>query len=205
MLGEKLRSFFYLEENGGSPKKLNKKLLILLGAGVFLLLFNSFFTLGDDDATDAPVQDDASDEAQTMSPEGSCEKEYVDKISAVLSQIRGVSDVKVYFTTESGPRKELALERDEQVRTTTEEDTEGGTREVKEEDFQESYVILRGSDGEEKALVLEEQKKSYRGALVVAEGVEDSRKRARVTEAVKSLLDLPAHRVTVLPRGAGEN
>ena len=62
-------------------------------------------------------------------------------------------------------------------------------------------MILRDAQGRELPLVVAESQPYYRGAMVIAGGVEDPVVKARVVEALRAVLDLPYHRITVLPRG----
>ncbi len=202
MVWERLQSLFFTEGEGSSHKKINKKLLILLGVGVFLLLFNSLFSPGERGAPPETINErEETGQADLSAPSIKKEKEMVDKLTGMINQIEGISGAAVYLTRESGPEKELAYDRDRQSRTTTEEDTEGGTREVEEINRQKNHVILREPEGGEKPLILVEHAESYRGAMVVAEGVQDTRKKKQVIKALESLLGLPPHRITVLPRG----
>ncbi|MFS8513242.1 MAG: stage III sporulation protein AG, partial [Planifilum fulgidum] len=40
-----------------------------------------------------------------------------------------------------------------------------------------------------------------RGVLIVAEGAEDLKRKALIIEAVQRVLDVPVHRISVMPRG----
>jgi stage III sporulation protein AG len=77
----------------------------------------------------------------------------------------------------------------------------GGTREINEIDLNQEYVLLRDAGGSEKPLLISENMPRLSGILVVAQGMENSLLRLRVVRAIQSLLDLPVHRIAVLPRG----
>ncbi|NMA92226.1 MAG: hypothetical protein GX973_03805 [Firmicutes bacterium] len=168
-------------------------LLILLGSG--LLWLGSWFS---------PPREEA-----LLPPEGGVERErsnpgegaIVSELTEMIEQIEGVSNVKIFITLESGGRLELVKDKEENSRETREEDGGGGSREIVENNCRETHVILRDHQGGEQPLVLQESTPRYRGVLVVAEGVEHPVVKDRVTEALKSVLNLSYHRITVLPRG----
>ena len=199
MFWDKIRSIFFKAESGAPQTKFKRNLLILFAAGVFLMLFN--YWVGGLDADRSEIEPLDEKERESSAAGEVKEKELVSRITSLLNQVEGVDNVAVYLTRESGPEKELAYDRDEQKTVTVEEDAEGGVRETEEKTMQDNPVILRDSREGEKPLVLVEHHESYRGVLVVAEGVQDSRRKNQVVEALKSLLGLPAHRITVLPRG----
>ena len=181
-------------EEGQRPKT-GKLLLILLAVGLALLLFNSFFGRSREREAALPQDETAA------GPEGAAPEELRCRdLAAVLAQIDGVGEVEIFLTPGSSGRRELVADREQSRRQTTEGDREGGNREIVEETDRQTYVILRDPKGNEMPLVLQEDEPHYRGALVVARGVDDYEVKGRVVEALQVLLGLPAHRITVLPR-----
>ncbi|EEM04135.1 Sporulation stage III protein AG [Bacillus pseudomycoides] len=63
----------------------------------------------------------------------------------------------------------------------------------------EKTVIIREGD-KETPIVLRTEKPKVRGVLVVAKGVDNIQVKAMVKEAVTRMLDVPSHRVAVLPK-----
>lgn len=194
---QRFRSLFLLDENGTSRKKLNMNLIILLGAGIFLIIFSSLFSFGGSESAGKDLLPDFVDPPDTEDEE----TDLIKSLSAILNEIQGVSNVSVFVTMDSGSGLVLALNKDGSQKTTTEDDGQGGTRVISEDSWRDEHVIVRDPQGGERPVVLVEKKETYRGALVVANGVEDPRVKAQVVEAVSSLLALPTHRITVLPRG----
>lgn len=200
MVWEKIRSLFFKDETGTPQKKFKQNLLILLGVGVFLMLFNFFFNGNGEEKLEPETEGEAGVSSTDKEDSPDIDNELIARVSDMLNHVEGVDNASVFLTRESGPEKELATEQDKQLTETIEEDADGGVREVEEKNIQDNYVILRDSREGEKPLVLVEHGESYRGVLVVAEGVENSRVKSQVVEALESILGLPAHRITVLPR-----
>ncbi|NLI69293.1 MAG: hypothetical protein GX364_00295 [Firmicutes bacterium] len=193
-IGQRIRAAFFIEGDG-MKKKLNRGLLILLVVGIGILLFGSFFKSSH--GTGKTSSESRTREAAAVPGPGGVGIER--EIANILNKIEGISHAAVFLTMESGPELVLADYREGSERETSEEDSDGGSREISEKNWKDDYVILQEAGGGERPLVILERKEQYRGALVVARGVEDTRLKAQVTEAMSSLLGLPSHRIVVLP------
>ncbi len=191
---ERLKKMFMSPGEGGAGSKYNSRLLLLLLLGVALITFNSYLSCSNDRA--APMEHAAPPAMEVVPPDVQ-EQE----LAALLNQIRGVNNAAVRLTLEDSGRAELAYDREQTRRQTVEQDSGGGTREIIEDTSRLTHVILRDAQGREVPLVVRENQPRYRGVLVVADGVEDPAVRASVVEALRAVLNLPYHRITVLPRG----
>jgi stage III sporulation protein AG len=167
----------------------------LLVVGVGLLVFNSVCSPGG--------KNGASTRYEIAQPETGYreEQQVIAELAAVLNQIRGVSNVRIYLTVESSGLAEAVADQEKTRRLTEESDSGGGRRVVDEETLRLTYVKLRDAQGREAPLIIRQAQPRYRGVLVVADGVGDPAVKARVVEALQAVLNLPSHRITVLPRG----
>lgn len=127
-------------------------------------------------------------------------------LEAILSQVAGVGRVAVHVTLESGSRTVLGQNLTTRTRTSTERDAAGGTRTVTETDESQNLVVVRpgGQGGGEGPVVQELYLPRIRGVLVVAEGAFDPSVRGRLFRALTAYLDVPAHRIQVLPMQGGK-
>lgn len=192
----RIRELFFPPGEQGSRRKSGSKLLLLLAIGVGLLLINSFINFGGSGSQPPPVV-----ELPAHKEGGREEDQFLGELTAMLNQIRGVDNVTLILTTESSGRLELVADREESKRQTVEDDGAGGAREITEATLRWSHVVLRDAQGHETPLVIQESQSSYRGVVVVADGVDNPAVKAQVVEALQAVLDLPYHRITVLPRG----
>ncbi len=202
MSGGKVKSSIlaYLNDlwkGGKEGKNKNYLLLILLILGIILMLGGTFFS-------SSPKTDPF--QSQPVLIEGisaqSYEKELAGSLRAILEQIEGISKAEVFISFDTGEESFFAQVQEESSRETTENDSEGGTREINEITSRQDYVLLRDANGGEKPLLLSENKPRISGILVVAKGLENGPVRLKVIRAIQSLLNLPAHRIAVLPFGA---
>lgn len=178
-----------------SSRSFYRILLLLLLLGIGLLWLGSWFSPG---KPAAPAAFEQAGGQETRWPE---EQAIISELTEMIGQIKGVRNVKIFITLESGSRLELVTDEERTSRQTLEGDSGGGSREIIEQNSRESYVILRDNQGQEHPLVIQEFTPRYRGVLVVAEGVENPAVKAQVVEALKAVLNLSYHRITVLPRG----
>lgn len=127
------------------------------------------------------------------------EYNYQKQLREALEQIVGVSEVTVMINLAETETKVFEKEKVTKEQKTDETDREGGKRKVDDITREDKVVILRTGDKEE-PLIVKTEKPSIRGVLVVARGVENIQVKTWVVEAVSRVLDVPSHRVSVLPK-----
>lgn len=128
------------------------------------------------------------------------EVELAQQIGQVLGQVEGAGEVMVSLTLESGPEKDYALNVSDDRSTVEEKDTNGGTRVTTGVNHKADVVFAQG---QKEALVIKEIGPQVKGILIVADGAKDSEIKARLTNAVGAMLNIPAHRIMVLPKKGG--
>ncbi len=132
---------------------------------------------------------------------GTTEDAYVEyleeKLEAVLGKMDGVGDVEVMITISD--MGEYVVEKDtNSVGTvTTEEDSAGGSRTVSENTLEESTIYVENGD-ETYPYVQKEKMPTVEGVVVVAEGGGNSVVVSNISESVKALLPVEAHRIKVV-------
>ncbi|WP_078552921.1 stage III sporulation protein AG [Bacillus alkalicellulosilyticus] len=208
-----------LFEKKGEGKKGNQKmhyLVMILCVGAALMILGNFFSDDEPSSGTQPVFNETettstSDEqavfGQKDSSEPSTMKEYEvryeNQLKEVLDQIIGVSEVSIMINLATTESKVYERNTSTKEQMTNETDREGGKRNVEDTSRDEQVVIVRNGDREEPLLVKEE-KPAIRGVLVVAKGVENAQVKSWVVEAVSRVLDVPSHRVSVLPKKSEE-
>ncbi|OIJ16870.1 stage III sporulation protein AG [Anaerobacillus alkalilacustris] len=138
----------------------------------------------------------SSDEPLTMQD---YESTYEKQLREALEQVVGISDVTVMINLAETENKVFERNTSTKQQHTDETDREGGKRKVEDITKDDEVVIIRSGDREE-PLVAKTEKPTIRGVLVVARGVENIQVKTWVVEAVSRVLDVPSHRVSVLPK-----
>ncbi|MCM3692487.1 stage III sporulation protein AG [Neobacillus niacini] len=127
------------------------------------------------------------------------EEEYEKQLKRALEEMLGVDDVMVMVNIDSTDKKVLEKNTVTKSQTTEEKDNEGGERKVQDTSTDQQLVIIREGE-KEVPIVVEYQKPAIRGVLVVAKGAENIQVKKWIIEAVTRALDVPSHRVSVMPK-----
>jgi stage III sporulation protein AG len=201
---------FPSEEN--PPDKKTKKyryMLLIFGVGIAFMLISNLFS--DNHSTQSTVpafkDEDTNEDAETFGQKKEIESlaiseyetSYENELKEALELITGVNDVTVVVNVDATETKILEKNMTTQSQSTEELDREGGTRKVEDLSKDEQVVIIR-TDNSEKPIVTKIVKPEIRSVLVVAKGVDNIKIKQMVVEAVTKGLDVPNHKVAVMPK-----
>lgn len=194
-------------EGSGNRVSAFRWLMIIGCLGVALMILSSFFSVREEvvppDAQ-APVKKE--EEAPVWNKEGGTvtikdyEALYEARLTEVLNKVVGVDDVSVMVNLDSSEEAVVEKDRRRSDQVTDEQDQRGGTRKSNQENLDEKVVLRRNGDGEQ-PIVLKKLKPQVRGVLVVAKGAENLKVKAAMIEAIQRVLDVPIHRISVMPKG----
>jgi stage III sporulation protein AG len=195
---EQFMDFWQDGAKGG--KKKSYILLSFLLLGIILMFSSPFFT----SQRKLPVPRDnyVPEVPSVFQEQKSCERELTEALGNILEHIDGISNVEVFISFDSSEEIVYAQSVGNNSRETSEVDREGGRREIYEDNKNSDYIILRDAGGGEKPLQLRKNMPAVKGVLVVANGADNCFLRLKIIRAIESVLELPAHRIAVLPRGS---
>ncbi|WP_058307482.1 stage III sporulation protein AG [Gracilibacillus massiliensis] len=194
------------------PTKLQYISILILIAVFILLVSNLFDTNESDNQIASPPtlvesSQDESDNETWNQVEGSdasskiadLEVAYEKDLVQLLEKINGVAGVEVMVnldaTNEQVYQKNLVIGS----QITNENDQNGGTRKIDDETREQTVVIIRQGE-QEVPLLIQTKKPKVRGVLIVANGVDNLEVKKWVIDAVSKVLDVPAHRISVMPK-----
>ncbi|MDQ0213830.1 stage III sporulation protein AG [Oikeobacillus pervagus] len=188
-----------------SPKK-TKWLLIAGLVGIAFMLISNMWT-EKNLSTPAVKQETEQIDVETFGAKKEqkpksikdYETKYENQLKEALDEIVGVNDVTVIVNVEATEKKILEKNTTTQKQVTKETDKQGGEREIEDQTKEEQLVIIRKGE-KESPIVLETRNPEIRGVLVVATGVDNIQVKKWVIEAVTRVLDVPSHRVAVMPK-----
>jgi stage III sporulation protein AG len=178
--------------------KLVTNLIIILAVGIVLILVSDFYRDLNPVGTIVPNTNNPNitdTQNNTSKPDSVTELE--NRLKEILSKIQDAGKVSVMITLKSG--SEIIPAKDESItdKTTDEKDVEGGTRAINEKNTSDQVVFMNDQGGTSKPLVLKEINPDIKGVIIVAEGANDPRVKLQLTEAVQTVLDVPAYRVSI--------
>lgn len=187
-------------------------IIVLLFGAMFMLISNLLTSKSENPENELTVNKNNDEATKEMAAFGQKNSGHHDKIATIeqefekqlkeaLENIVGVDDVTVVVNVDATDKKVLEKNLVTQSQTTDETDREGGKRKVEDQSSDEQVVIVR--DGEKEVpIILETKKPEIRGVLVVANGAENINVKKWIVEAVTRVLDVPSHRVAVMPKKA---
>lgn len=125
------------------------------------------------------------------------------RLEGTLSQVSGVGEVRVMITLEA--TRELVLEKDRETQnnSTTEEDSQGGSRFSQQISQSESTVYH--SSGNSEPYVVKTLLPRVEGVVVVAQGAGTGNINRTITDMVQALFNVEAHKVKVVKMDDGVN
>lgn len=154
-------------------KLLNKRIaVIILITGAFLMCLPAGTSKKAENTEDTPS---LNAEAYT--------KELEKRLSIILSSIDGVSDVSVMITL-----------KDSGIYTHEHEKSSEASKN------NSSLSLKSQGSGKEEPVIIKKSYPTALGVIVTAKGAGNAQKHAQILSAVKAVLNVSSHRVTVLPK-----
>lgn len=120
-----------------------------------------------------------------------------EKLEKVLSQMDGVGEVEVMITVSDKGEQVVEKDRMSTTTTTSETDSGGGVRTVTESTGEEAAVYVE-TGNETSPYIQKEKFPEIVGIMVVAEGGGNSVVVSDISDAVKALFPVEAHRIKVV-------
>ncbi len=120
------------------------------------------------------------------------------ELSDILGQIEGAGEVKVSITLYSDGEKNYVSNITEEKNDITEADPQGGEKQSIETKSTKELAVSSGDP-----LLTENKFPEVIGVLVVAEGAENPAIKEKLMAATATLLNIPAHKVSVMPGKGG--
>ncbi len=191
-------------------KKIIEKAAIVAIAGIICLIAGSvLFEDTQKKNNVGPAAVTVSGEKQVPADQTSAEtlkrtdveskSEMEENLRSILSQINGAGKVDVMITFVSGNESVPAVDVTTSQNTTQEKDKEGGARDIKESN-KENSIVYEESQGVKKPFVVKEILPRVKGVVIVAEGAGDAEVRSNLTKAAQALLEVAAHKIQVFQR-----
>jgi len=147
-----------------------------------------------DNTTKTPQ--DNGDEPMDESLEFNLHKDIETQLTKILSSIKGAGRVSVMVTLETDMELITASDINKSNTITDEDDGQGGKRRITEENISETTVTIT-ENGNTKPIILKKNYPSIKGVVVVAEGAIIPEIKRDLSEAVQTVLGIPANRVKV--------
>ena len=126
------------------------------------------------------------------------ERALAHSLEDTLAQVEGVGRVRVQVALAGALERNYVSDQTMHRTTTQERDPSGGSRVITQEEQSGKVLAVQGGRGQEPVL-RQLRRPEVRGVLVVAEGAADPVVEAEIARAVQVAVDVPLHRVVILP------
>ncbi|MEK0314268.1 stage III sporulation protein AG [Cohnella sp. 56] len=211
---EKLET--YIGGGPGGPKRIKTfRWLILIGlVGAALLLAASYLNMKPvtpPGAADVVPPGDGDKPAQQETflgtgeshddPFADIENQLDQRLKEMLEKIAGVGTAEVMVTVDSTEETVVQQNESRSQQITDETDKNGARRHITDI-TQDGQVVLYEVSGGKSPIIVKKIKPRLRGVLIVAKGAENATVRRMIAEAVAAGMDVPIHRISVVPRTA---
>ncbi|WP_240510200.1 stage III sporulation protein AG [Virgibacillus profundi] len=204
--------FFQQKNDDGKKKPPSKKIgyIIILGlVGLLLIILGNVFSSPSEPGSDNQmgvqieqgeqgVQETSAEESVTSDVD-ELESSYEKDLEAMLNKIQGVSETEVMINLDSTNVKVYEKNLIKGQQKTDESDKNGGTRIVEDHTEDSQTVLVRQGD-KEVPLLRQTKRPEVRGVFVVAKGADHATVKQWMIEAISRVLDVPTHRVSVMPK-----
>lgn len=189
---EKIVKFLTQKITNGNKKELiNALVSIVVVLALLMFLYNTVFSqnIGEksidliDDAKDKTSQEDLSfDDEQ--------------RLEMILSQIKGVGEVDVMITYETGKEIIPAFDIQEKSQSKESREADGSITFDSSEDSSKNLVTVNNED----LLILKEIKPKVKGVIIVAEGAGNLVIRNNIMNAAAAVFDISADKIVVFEK-----
>lgn len=204
MLKDKIKNFLSKKEGETNKKKLENIVVFIVILIITIIVINVIWNGEDKNENEKQTTDSNKRLADTSYQNNNTETadstnddNMVTNLEEILSNIRGVGNVKVMITY-AETSKTVPVYNEESTEENTEEtDSEGGTRKVTQTDVKKE-VIYEESDGGGKTLITQSIiSPTIEGAIITAEGAGDATVKTNIIQAVGAVTGLATHKIQV--------
>ncbi len=186
-----------LKSEQGMPKK--NRLLILFLVGLLLLVV--IWPTSDSQKTPDGSEDMQNTSSESPSDSTEAYEEYLEKrVANALEYVEGVGRAEVIITLKSTGQKVVEKDQNTTSQTTSEEDSQGGTRTTEDRTSDKTSVYEQQSDGTQMPYVSKELTPEIEGVVVIADGGDNAVVVQNITEAVQALFGVEAHKIKIMKR-----
>ena len=193
---------------GSKTKKENMIILILLGVLLFIISLptkenttkenksvKSVLTDSRSDIIEETKNTEATVTSETM------EQEYItyleETLEKTLSYVEGVGKIKVMVTVSNSQKEVVEKDRVTNRSSTTETDSEGGSRNINSTESTETTLYTVDEEGNQIPYVTQVYEPEITGVMVVAQGAGRENVNSNISEAIQALFGIEAHKIKI--------
>lgn len=170
-----------------------RRVLVFVGLGLIgLIFFSGFFEKNPKKIIETTVVEETSQTIATYTAdlEANLEK--------MISKIKGAGVVQVMVTIEKGVENIYATERKTSKQVTKNKSSDFDTKNQENDNTETTYILLKDSDGGQKAVEVTQIQPVVKGVVVVCDGGGNVQVEQQIIDAVTTALDISSTKVCVV-------
>lgn len=192
MFKEKIKSLIK-PQDGNNKKNIENAVVFIIILIVTIIIINTIWK-------EKPKKDEENIQNENLAESNVTDIQNTDiekNIKQILSKISGVGKVEVLITYSETSQVVAMYNENYKESQTEEEDTNGGVRKIQETN-KDKEVIYEEENGVKKPVTERVIMPKIEGALIVAEGANNSEVKTNIIQAVEALTGLSTHKIQVL-------
>lgn len=193
MLKERLNKF--LNGDGDNKKKVENLIFLLIILIITIVAINFIWKDDKQESKQTTTNKELANEEKNTNSDEDLEK----KLERILSSINGVGNVNVMLTYTESTQIIPVYNKTEKTSNTNESDSGGGTRQVEESDVTQE-VVYQDKNGKNNIITQKTISPKIEGAIITADGANNSNIKANIIQAVEAATGLATHKIQVFEK-----
>ena len=199
MVKERIEGLIKKEKSVDSKKKIESLVVFVIILVITIIAINSIWNNDKKSSNDTT---NTSNKKLAINNEINLEQETYNSnnleanLEAILSSINGVGKAKVFINYSESSTVEAMYNETTKESSTEETDTSGGVRTIQQTDTQKD-VIYSEDSGSKTPVTQKVTNPTIEGAIITAEGANDSNVKANIISAVSAATGLASHKIQV--------
>lgn len=193
MLKERLNKF--LNGDGDNKKKVENLIFLLIILIITIVAINFIWKDDKQESKQTTTNKELASEEKNTNSDEDLEK----KLKKILSSINGVGNVNVMLTYTESTQIIPVYNKTEKTSNTNESDSGGGTRQVEESDVTQE-VVYQDKNGKNNIITQKTISPKIEGAIITADGANNSNIKANIIQAVEAATGLATHKIQVFEK-----
>ena len=193
MLKERLNKF--LNGDGDNKKKVENLIFLLIILIITIVAINFIWKDDKQESKQTTNNKELANEEKNTNSDEDLEK----KLERILSSINGVGNVNVMLTYTESTQIIPVYNKTEKTSNTNESDSGGGTRQVEESDVTQE-VVYQDKNGKNNIITQKTISPKIEGAIITADGANNSNIKANIIQAVEAATGLATHKIQVFEK-----
>ena len=198
MIKEKVKDLIKTEKQVSNKKKIESLVVFIIILVITIIAINGIWNKDKssiNNATNMSNKKLAINNEVNLN-ENTYNNELEGNLEAILSSMNGVGKAKVFINYSESSTVEAMYNETTKESSTEETDTSGGVRTIQQTDTQKD-VIYSEESGSKTPVTQKVTNPTIEGAIITAEGANDSNVKANIISAVSAATGLASHKIQV--------